>query len=339
MNPKVSVIIPTYNRAPTVGSAIDSVLSQTFSDLEVIVVDDGSSDNTGKILQETYGDRIRYFAQANQGAQCGEEQGTGRSARGEWIALSDSDDLWGRKRSSSGQFKALGAIWLHGAHKASYTDTRFFNYPETRTMFQLAEESYRHEGTMGINADVLRLLLRPGGAGMVVCTCSLLARADVIKKTGGFDPNLHFGEDSDFHVSVSDAHGLLLRQPSTHFGRPIPRGTSPCRSKLRVGQGGILASRYSGQARDSLDRLGDAVPWKVRQLIREQLGSVHSGWTNWYLETRQYAKAREAASRAAKLDLRFSFAVKWLLTWISPRLALRAVQRHQQRTKDVVPFV
>jgi hypothetical protein len=90
---------------------------------------------------------------------------------------------------------------------------------------------------------------------------------------------------------------------------------------------------------EALLRLGDALPWKIRKLIREQLGSVHSGWANWYLESGQYAKAREAASRAAQQDLTLNIAVKWLLTWISPRLALRAVQRHQQRSKDLVPFI
>ena len=57
---------------------------------------------------------------------------------------------------------------------ACYTDVRFFNHAETRTMFQLAEENYRHEREMGVNADVLRLLVRPGGAGMVVCLSSFI---------------------------------------------------------------------------------------------------------------------------------------------------------------------
>ena len=75
MNPKVSVVIPTYNRAAKVQSAIESVLAQTFSDLEVIVVDDGSSDGTGEILREAFGDRIRYYAQPNQGASVARNRG------------------------------------------------------------------------------------------------------------------------------------------------------------------------------------------------------------------------------------------------------------------------
>src|SRR5664280_78606 len=105
MNPKVSVIIPTYNRAAKVRDGIESVLAQTVNDLEVIVVDDGSSDGTGNILGETFGDRIRYYAQANQGASVARNKGIAE-ARGEWIAFLDSDDLW-EKEKLEWQFRAL----------------------------------------------------------------------------------------------------------------------------------------------------------------------------------------------------------------------------------------
>ncbi|MGA7301658.1 MAG: glycosyltransferase family A protein, partial [Candidatus Sulfotelmatobacter sp.] len=132
-NPKVSVVIPTYNRAGTVPRAIESVLAQTFTDLEVIVVDDGSSDDTGKVLGEMFGERIRYFAQVNQGASIARNRGI-EEARGEWIAFLDSDDLW-EKEKLEWQLKALEQFAPQCC--GCYTDTRFFNHPETRTMFQL----------------------------------------------------------------------------------------------------------------------------------------------------------------------------------------------------------
>jgi glycosyltransferase involved in cell wall biosynthesis len=334
MNPKVSVIIPTYNRAATVRNAIESVLGQTFSDLEVIVVDDGSSDGTDKILQESYGDRIRYFAQTNQGVSAARNKGLAE-ARGEWIALLDSDDLW-EKEKLEWQFKALERFGPK--YGACYTDTGFFNYPETRTMFQLAEESYRHEEVMGVNTDVLRVLLRPGGGGMMVCTCTLLARADLVARLGGFDTNLRFGEDSEFMFRL----GLLtdfcyVNLPLVMVDRSPAEvrhvGTSAEWNKLE------FWLRDTQFKLEGLLGLGDAVPQEIRKLIQEQLAAIHSGWVNWYLETGQNAKAREAAFKAAKLDLTLNVAVKWLLTWISPPLALRAVQHHQQRRQDLVPFI
>ena len=105
MNPKVSVVIPTYNRADKVSATVESVLAQTFSDLEVIVVDDGSSDDTEQVLRQAFGDRIRYYAQVNQGVSVARNKGI-EEARGEWIAFLDSDDLW-EKDKLEWQFKAL----------------------------------------------------------------------------------------------------------------------------------------------------------------------------------------------------------------------------------------
>src|ERR1039457_3807219 len=105
MNPKVSVVIPTYNRAAQVRKGIESVLAQTVTDLEVIVVDDGSSDDTEKTLGQIFGDRIRYYDQRNEGASVAWNKGI-EEARGEWIAFLDSDDIWEREKLEW-QFKAL----------------------------------------------------------------------------------------------------------------------------------------------------------------------------------------------------------------------------------------
>ena len=85
-----------------------------------------------------------------------------RKRAGEWIAFLDSDDLWEREKLEW-QFKALERFAPRCG--GCYTDVRFFNHPETRTMFQMAEESYRHEGTMGVNPDVLRLAGEARGRG------------------------------------------------------------------------------------------------------------------------------------------------------------------------------
>ena len=329
MNPKVSVVIPTYNRATTVPRAIESVLAQTVTDLEVIVVDDGSSDDTGKVLGEMFGDRIRYYAQVNQGASVARNRGV-EEARGEWIAFLDSDDLW-EKDKLEWQLKALERFAPQC--RGCYTDTRFFNHPETRTMFQLVEQEYRHEGTMGVSPDVLPRLVRPGGAGMVVCLSSLVARTDVVRKTGGFDLKLLYSQDSEFMFRLAMLTGFCyVNLPRVRFDR----------SPAEIRHVGVQSewNKFEFWLRDSqlrlegLLRLSEGLPKEIRNVIRERLSTIHRGWTNLYLETGQYEKAREAASRAAQLDFTFNVAAKWLLTWMSPRLALRTVRRRKERGKE-----
>jgi glycosyltransferase involved in cell wall biosynthesis len=325
MKPKVSVIIPTYNRAQKVRGAIESVLAQTFCDLEVIVVDDGSSDNTATALQQAYGDRIRYFFQPNRGVSAARNKGI-EETQGEWIAFLDSDDRW-EKEKLEWQLKALERFGPQCG--ACYTDVRFFNHPETRTMFQLADAEGQPTEEIGVNSNVLKVLVRPGGAGMVVHVSSLAARAHLVRKTGGFNPGLRYSEDSEFMFR------LAMLTSFCYINRPLVRFD---RSPAELRHVGVSADwnkpdffLESNQLRlEGLLRLGRRLPLKIRNLIREQLAGIHSGWANWYLATGQYEKAREAASKAAQLDFTFNFAVKWLLTWMSPRLALRVVRRHQE---------
>lgn len=88
----VSVVIPTFNHAQFVTEAVESALSQTYQPLEVIVVDDGSTDETKSVLAPYVG-RIQYVRQENRGLSAARNVGIGR-ASGEWIALLDADDLW-----------------------------------------------------------------------------------------------------------------------------------------------------------------------------------------------------------------------------------------------------
>ena len=90
--PRVSVVIPTFNRAHLVGATIDSVLAQDYRDVEIIVVDDGSTDDTPAVLAR-YGDRIRTVRHPNRGMNPSRNVGL-ELARGEFVALLDSDDVW-----------------------------------------------------------------------------------------------------------------------------------------------------------------------------------------------------------------------------------------------------
>ena len=91
-SPQISAVIPTYNRAALVGRAIESVLSQEYAPSEIVVVDDGSADETRRVL-ESYGDKVRGVYQPNAGVSAARNRGV-REAKFAWIAFLDSDDCW-----------------------------------------------------------------------------------------------------------------------------------------------------------------------------------------------------------------------------------------------------
>src|SRR5678815_4002115 len=94
--PRVSVIIPTFNCARFLCQAINSALSQTYTDYEIIVVDDGSTDETGNLITQ-YGSKIVYLYQSNGGVSSARNLALSRSS-GEFIAYLDADDLWYPKK-------------------------------------------------------------------------------------------------------------------------------------------------------------------------------------------------------------------------------------------------
>jgi glycosyltransferase involved in cell wall biosynthesis len=104
VTPRVSVIVPAYNAAVYLPHAIDSVIAQAFADWEIVVVDDGSTDDTQSVVESyrpALADKLQYIRQSNQGLPAARNTGI-RAARGEFIALLDADDVWLPQRLGRG---------------------------------------------------------------------------------------------------------------------------------------------------------------------------------------------------------------------------------------------
>ncbi len=186
--PRVSVIIPTHNRADLLPRAVSSVLAQTFADYEILIVDDGSSDHTRCVLTGYRNSKIRIFKHvASKNGSAARNTGLSH-ARGEYIAFLDDDDEW---------------LPTKLANQVAMLDSA---PPEVGMLYGWmdyldSEGRIAYQAHKTIRGNVFEQLLGRGGIG----ACStLVARASVVRQVGGFDECLASGQDRDFSRRVSE---------------------------------------------------------------------------------------------------------------------------------------
>jgi glycosyltransferase involved in cell wall biosynthesis len=190
----ISVLIPTYNRAEYVIKGIDSVLAQSFKQYEIIVVDDGSTDNTARELIP-YGDRVKYIYQRHKGKSAALNRGW-REAEGEWIAFLDSDDLW-MPEKLEWQVKAVERYGDEAG--VFFTNGQFVGDPSlSATIFERAGKNFRE--VMGVIDDPVDYVLSPLHG---IYEQTMLVRKNVMPQIDVFDEEIIVGEDTDFIFRLS----------------------------------------------------------------------------------------------------------------------------------------
>ena len=211
----VSVIIPTFNRAHCLGEAIDSVLTQDPPPDEVIVIDDGSTDNTAEVLAG-YGDRITVIHQKNAGSGAARTAGL-HHARCDWITFLDSDDLW-----YPGRLALLHRDLARTENQdiiLHFADHRMTGTGYDHGFFELRDIQIPEGSTKRVN-DALPDAL----AGLHLN--SLAVRADVAKKTKGFPKELTIQQDGYFFCAVALLGPALFSRTTVAEVRRIPGDTT-----------------------------------------------------------------------------------------------------------------
>ena len=194
MAPLVSVIIPTYNRWPMLGQAIESVLKQSYQGFELIVVDDGSDDQTAVELMR-YGSEIRLISQARRGVAAARNFGV-RSSRGAYLAFLDSDDLWKPKKLEI-------QVAFMAAHEIQICQT---------------EEVWIRRG---VRVNPKKRHRKPSGdifrSSLDLCLVSpsaVMMTRELFERVGGFDEALTVCEDYDLWLRVAlDTPVHLIPEP------------------------------------------------------------------------------------------------------------------------------
>jgi glycosyltransferase involved in cell wall biosynthesis len=207
--PLISVIIPTFNRANFITKAIDSVLAQTYTNYEIIIVDDGSTDNTKDILKP-YLDKIRYIYQPNSGVSAARNVGI-MTAIGKWIAFLDSDDRWHVKK-----LEMQMHLILNNNIKVCFSDV----IVEHET--GLIDISFSIEGHKN------RVFDDPFDLILDITTCPMLSTMIIEKlllmSNGCFDENMKVAEDTKLIYDLAlETNFGYINCPLTIFNRDQKR--------------------------------------------------------------------------------------------------------------------
>ena len=196
MQPLVSVIIPTFNDNKFLTEAITSALGQTYDHREIIVINDGSTDDTSSVL-DSYGDKITVINQENNGAGAARNKGID-SANGPYIAFLDGDDVWEEDKLAKQveyleREPEIGLVW---------TDWLCM-YPDNNGNFSIFKKPVDSRYGKNVSNKTTGWLYNQLLFDTLVWTSTVLVRRSVIDKVGKFDETLLRGQDYDYWLRTS----------------------------------------------------------------------------------------------------------------------------------------
>ncbi len=305
--PLVSVVVPTYNRARIIERTIDSILAQTYQDVEVVIVDDGSSDDTRDCIARRYGadPRVRYVHKENGGPATARNVGF-KQARGEYIALLDSDDTWFPWKLSlqircMERYPEIGMTWTDmqmidaegrvadPTHlRTMYTNYRLFPtdeiFPRSVALGEIAPDlaDIVGEARLRIGNIFSKMVM-----GSLVHTSTVVLRRSRLDLVGGFNETLRYsGEDYDFHLRTArEGDVALLDLPAIRYQQGMPDR--------------LTAKRYGIHMATNALRTLEAVLERDRpqidlpdQMIRRKLAYAHAWVAHEQLDLGHVREAR-----------------------------------------------
>ncbi len=303
--PLVSAIIPAFNAAETIGRALDSVAGQTYPEIEAVVVDDGSTDDTGAIVREYYPEAV-YVRQENAGVGAARNAGAD-AARGEFLVLLDADDEWDPRYVEhlvelselhpDAEILACNAAVSRGKHK----------FPFCRPPGPAVRELSLYEMLRGV---------RPPGVAFMI-------RREVFLRVGGFDASILAAEDLDLMCRVVASGGKLIYsiEPLYHY---------------RLAENSRSGRSYTVRARGQIDMLArfdprdDSHPWKstltgpqyswmvTTELMRGAMAAWREGRREIglkYLDEIPLLPAPSLTSRACRFVGRHVWPIFGLVAW------------------------
>lgn len=194
-----SVIIPLYNKAPYIQRAIDSILNQEFKDYEIIVIDDGSTDGGGELVDKLYGNKIKLIHQENSGVSAARNRGI-QEAKYPWIAFLDADDYW-------------HPLYL------SFTARTISENPDIG-IIGTHYDSHKLSENPELKYYALKDYFKKAIKNTYFFTSATMVKNDFFLNNPGFDPQLKLGEDIDvwLRASLFFGDGIYIQNTLVYYG-------------------------------------------------------------------------------------------------------------------------
>lgn len=237
---KVSVVIPTQNRAPLLKEAINSVMRQTISVLEVLVMDMESDDDSQKIAR-SFGKKVKFVSKSFKNQSESRNYGI-KLAKGDLVAFLDSDDLWLEKKIAK-QLDFMRSV----KYSFSYTDAVVVDVggqetPHSYVYYHLKRNPYQGD-------NIASKLLRGWN---IIPTSSVMVPRKLLQKVGGFDERLFYHEDRDLWIRLAGQGKVGFLDEVLAVYRVHPQQfthlfLSPPQKKLREQQWQIVRDKYKGR--------------------------------------------------------------------------------------------
>ena len=291
--PKVSIIMTTYNRAGYIHETIESIRRQTYGNWELIIVDDGSEDDTEQVVSRFNDERINFLKVGRVGIN-GKVKNIGlKQAKGDFFAFIDSDDLWSDTKLEK-QVKALQEFG-----DAGFSFTGGFNFKKIDQpidFFYKVKEGFRY-------GDILIPIFK---SEISTTTPSLMIRKHCLEVVGGFDETKPFSDVNFFLRLASNFSAIILYEPLL-FRRLHDDNDSGNNWVLGYDQGIAMIHEYEaklprGVARHALFKLyvNFGEDYVTRKKIGQAIKKFFLAWTNNPLSVVPFKKSAKAVLRWAK---------------------------------------
>lgn len=297
---RISVVIPCFNAETYIEAAIRSVLVQEWPNLELVVVDDGSSDRSAQLVLDTF-PGVTLLRQVNQGVAAARNVGMAR-AQGEWIAFLDADDIWlpGKLRAQSEMLRTIpGARMCYTAWQVWKSTAPAPSHEYLAQLLSQSSDAARWSGPTGWVYPQLLL-------DCEVWTSTVLAHRSVFSQVGQFDPMLRIGEDYDLWLRASRVTQILRVPAPLALYRMHP--DSITRSMPEINYRGLVVER-------ALTRWGYGSPDGRTARKADVCRALSKGWSDFagsHLDTGNLNLALRAGVMALRADWRHASAWKVL---------------------------